>query len=289
MEGEGKWANPEEFFLAFRCTSVQYAENFLNKGQIKFNTPNSWVKYAFEKGEGRGDKLEGTIATFRIDDIEHMIELNKKYKYCFDLKRMIIDKRVYLKRARDMSLLCFCFYVLKQDMFKCPNEEGKHKLTTTIPSSYFKDFMDNLEPCEVEKLDENDKPAVIIIYNYPEFEKRIVRALMKIGLKREEIIIERVLYKDLEKFGRDGWWDFCQKPPMELAIKDKRFKSQSEARIIINTDDMKIKNKLKKPIEIGPLRDIACISYKYSCEGMSIELNAELKLSDSINSRKENC
>lgn len=68
---------------------------------------------------------------------------------------------------------------------------------------------------------------------------------------------------------------------MEVAIKDKkRFESQSEARIIINTDDIKIKRILDKPIEIAPLKDIASISNTYLHGGMSIELTAELETLD---------
>lgn len=277
---EGVWAKPENFFAVFRCTTEKYAETFLSKGEIKFNIPDSWVKYAFEKGEGRGDKLEGTMATFNMFDIEHVIELNEKYKNHSDLIRVSIGQRVYLKRARDMALPCFCFYILKTSMFKCPNVEGEHKLTATVPASYFTDFMDNLDSCEVEKLDQRDKPAVIFVEKYQEFAQRIIAALMALGLKREEIIITRVQYIDFEKYGQSSWWDFGKEPPMELSIKDKRFESQSEARIIINTDDIRIRKILEKPIEIGSLKDIASVSNTYLHGGMLIELNAEVKLLD---------
>lgn len=54
--------------------------------------------------------------------------------------------------------------------------------------------MDNLEPRKVEKLDQKDRPAVIFVQEYKEFEQRIVMALMALGLKREEIIITPVQY-----------------------------------------------------------------------------------------------
>ncbi|QUH28210.1 hypothetical protein [Vallitalea guaymasensis] len=274
MKKEVKWANPENFFAMFRCTTVQYAESFLNKGQIKFNTPDSWVKYAIENSEGRGDKFEGTMAMFdMLYDLEHIKELNEKYMKYSKLKRMKIDRSIYLKSERDMLLPCFCFYILKNKMFKCPDVGGTHRLSTMVPASYFRDFMDNLEPCKVKKLDEKDKPAVIVVYNYKEFENRIIKALMQLGLKREEIIIARVSYLD---FNYNTWWDFGQIPPLELAIKDIRFSSQSEGRIIINTDDIKIKNILEEPIEIGSLEDIASISKTYLYEGMKIDLTVDL-------------
>jgi hypothetical protein len=161
-------------------------------------------------------------------------------------------------------------------MFDCPNEEGKHRVTGTVPASYFRDFMDNLDPKEVEKLDQKDKPAVIVIKDYKEFEQRIINALMTLGLNRGEIIITRVAYIDFDKYGEDGWWDFGQKSPMELTIKHTRFENQSEGRIIINTDDERIRQILSKPIEIGSLEDIATVSNTYLHEGMSIEATVDV-------------
>ncbi|PIC85148.1 hypothetical protein CSV72_15275 [Sporosarcina sp. P20a] len=280
MEEKNVWAEPDSFASVFRCTTQKYAENFFKKGEIKFSTPSSWVNYAFEKGEGRGDKLEGTMATFNIFDIERVDELNRKYKKYSDLIRMSLGERVYLKKSRDMELPCFCFYILKQSMFDCPNEEGESRLSATVPASYFRDFMDDLDPHEVEKLNQNDKPAVIFINNYKEFEQRIINALMALGLSREEIIITPVRYLDFNENGKYGWWDFGQRPPKELAIKHKRFENQSEARIIINTDDIGIKKILESPIEIGSLEDITNVSNTYLHEGISVSLTANLKFLD---------
>lgn len=51
----------------------------------------------------------------------------------------------------------------------------------------------------------------------------------------------------------------------------------SEARIIINTDDIIIRRILEKPIEIGSLKDIASASNTYLHGGMLIELTEEMK------------
>jgi hypothetical protein len=162
-------------------------------------------------------------------------------------------------------------------MFDCPEEEGKHRLTTMIPDSYFKDFMDNLDPEEVEKLDEKDRPSVIFIHDYKEFEKRIISSLMALGLEREEIIVSRVSYFDFDKYGEYGWWDFGQRMPNELTIKHTRFENQSEARIIINTDNKKVKQILERPIEIGSLKDIATVSNTYLHGGMSVEITVDVE------------
>ena len=43
---EPYWQFPNNILSAFRCTEVQYANEFLKNGSIKFNSPNNWVKYA---------------------------------------------------------------------------------------------------------------------------------------------------------------------------------------------------------------------------------------------------
>lgn len=79
------------------------------------------------------------------------------------------------------------------------------------------------------------------------------------------------------KYDESGWWDFGQKSPLELAIKHSRFENQSEARIIINTDNEEIKRKLEKPIEIGSLEDIATVSNKYFHEGIAVEITVDVE------------
>ncbi|WP_139795941.1 hypothetical protein [Clostridium acidisoli] len=91
------------------------------------------------------------MATFNVFDVEHVMKLNKKYENYSHLIRLRIGEHIYLKKARDMELPCFCFYILKQSMLPCQNKEGKCELTTTIPSAYFRDFMDNLDAHDVEK------------------------------------------------------------------------------------------------------------------------------------------
>ncbi|MBU7320540.1 hypothetical protein [Paenibacillus oleatilyticus] len=277
MKEKNEWSEPDSFGVVFRCTSQKYAETLLKKGEIKFSTPSSWVKYAFEKGEGRGDKLEGTIATCNAFDLDQLIKLNQKYSKYSDLVRMSIGNRVYLKRSRNMELPCYCFYVLKQSMFECPEVEGKHKIKTVVQASYFRDFMDDLDPQIVDQLDPKDKPAVVFINDYKEFQQRIVNALTALGLKKEEIIITTVTYIDFNKYDENGWWDFGQKSPLELAIKHSRFENQSEARIIINTDNEEIKRKLEKPIKIGSLEDIATVSNEYFHEGIAVEITVDME------------
>lgn len=267
---ENRWANPNSFSLVLRCTKMQYARSFFKNGQIKFSTPESWVKYEEEYGDGRGDRLEGTIATFNIWDIENSLPILKKYSHYTDLFSVPIGNRIYLKRKRDMQLPCFCLYYLKNSMFPCPEKTGIQELKTSIPYSYFRDFADNLSPEEVKKLPEDEKPVIIVIENYPEFKQRLTRKLLEIGLHKDEIIEAEVHYCDFNKYGEFGYWDFCQNSPMELAIKNIRFQNQSEGRFIINTDNQHILQLLSGPIEIGPLDDICTVCDRYLHDGMDI-------------------
>ena len=81
-------------------------------------------------------------------------------------------------------------------------------------------------------------------------------------------------YFDFEKYGTTGWWDFGQKPPMELAIKHVRFAEQSEGRFIINTERKEVLNLLKEPIEIGPLNDISQLCNTYFLDGFQVQIHA---------------
>lgn len=269
---ENCWAAPNNFLMVLRCTKMQYARSFLKNGQIKFSTPASWVKYAEEYGDGRGDRLEGTMATFNILDINNALPILNKYSHYTDLLIVPIGNRIYLKRKRDMQLPCFCLYYLKNRMFPYPEKVGIQELKTSIPYSYFRDFADNMSPEEIKKLPEDEKPVVIMIENYHEFKKRLVRKLLEIGLHEDEIIETAVHYCDFSQKG-----DFGQNSPMELAIKNVRFENQSEGRFIINTDNQQILQLLDSPIEIGPLNDICAVCDSYFYNGINVVLTVDIE------------
>lgn len=280
MRRQSNWARPDQFWLTLRCTEVRYANSFIENGSIKFNTPESWAEKECVRGVGRGDKLEGTMALFNRDDIKHVKEFNQKYEKLIgtELIRINEGERIYLKNKRSMNLPCYCFYIMKNSLFECPEKEGDCSLQSNIAKTYFRDFTDNLSSEDVEKLDDMDKPAVIIIERYSEFVNRIKKALFKIGVKEEEIIISRVDYHDFKLKDKNAWIDFRQRVPYELLFKDNRFEDQSEARIIINTNNEKIKEYLKNnTINIGPTDDIATIKKGYFYEGLKVKINGYSK------------
>ena len=272
------WANPNNFTAVFRLTNLKYAEAFLDKGSIKFNTPQSWIDYSRKYGDGRGDGLEGTLAYCSRYDIEHIKDFNEKYcstNVLNSKNRPILHvnegRRIYFKDKRSLELPCFCIYIMKHSLFPCPESPGHHKITAEISSSYFRDFSDNSLPEDVEALPLEDQPALIIISNFQEFQNRLYAALKNLGLDDTEIILGTVAYYDFEEFGPNGWRDFGQKYPYELLAKNIRFANQSEARIIINTVKKDVIKRLyDAPLELGSMNDIAQVHKGYLHGGVQV-------------------
>ena len=110
------WARPNDFFLAMRCTETRYAKDFVERGSIKFNTPQSWVDWELSNGKGRGDLFEGTVAYCNMFDAEKVAEFYKKYPKC-PLSAFFIStigQKLFVKRWHSMYLPVFCFYILNK-------------------------------------------------------------------------------------------------------------------------------------------------------------------------------
>lgn len=280
----GEWMNPEEFTAVFRLTTVKYANEFIDKGIIKFSTPQSWVDYYKKHGDGRGDAYEGTIAFCGLSDTERIIELKREYESPILLNEEIrpiitnaFKNRLLFKDKRSLQLPCFCFYIMKNSLFDAPDSAGKHRASADIPAAYFRDFADNALPADVEKLPVEDQPALIVISNFEEFKARLYKALNGLGVEENEILIGRVHYEDFEKYGPNGWDDFRQKYPKELLVKNMSFKDQSEARVIINTRRPDIIKRLcDNVLELGNMSDIAQVSNSYLYEGIRVEATLDV-------------
>lgn len=280
----GEWANPNNFSAVFRLTNSKYADAFLTKGSIKFNTPQSWIDYSKEHGDGRGDGLEGTLAFCHSLDIERIKELYEKYTVhrvpMVNPRQLLIEndgERLYFKDKRSLGLPCFCIYIMKHSLFPCPNSAGKHRVTADIPSSYFRDFSDNSLPKDIERLPVDEQPALILISDFETFKTRLYKALRKIGLDDTEVVIGNVSYFDFGAYGTNGWMDFGKKYPNELLVKNIRFVEQSEARVIIKTAKKDIIARLHDaPIELGCMNDIAQVHKSYLYEGMRVEMTVDV-------------
>lgn len=284
------WANPNTNVLRIRLTEAQYADDFIERGCIKFGTPESWVKYAELYGDGRGDAYEGTLAFCHFLDYERAIELEEKYSpsHILNVNSRALVKKLYKQRLlfkdrRSMQLPCYCLYLMKVSAFTPLDKPGKQQLRTSIPGSYFRDFVDNKSDDEIRKLPAQNQPALIIIENFDIFLIRLKEKLFSLGVKENEILTSYVEYKNFEEYGEEGWFDFGQKYPKELFIKKERFMEQSEGRIIINTSNIDILKRLCTPIELGNMSDIAQVIYGYYPEGIDVEITASVFLQSDNN------
>lgn len=280
----GEWARPDDFSLVFRLTSSEYVDKFIDKGSIKFNTPQSWIDYAKEHGTGRGDGYEGTIAFCDVTDYERVFQLYEKYHsnniLIRDSRPLITGingQRLLLKDKRSLQLPCFCVYIMKHSLFHCPNRTGKQRLSAEIPGSYFRDFSDNSSPEEISNLPLEKQPALIIIRDFDEFKRRLYNSLRKLGLKDTEILTDIVSYYNFEQQESYGEKDFERKYPYELFIKSTRFKEQSEARVIIKTTKVEIiKYLYNNAIELGCMKDIAEVYKGYLYNGVEVEMTMNI-------------
>ena len=253
----------------FRCTERQYAESFCEKGNMKLNTPRYWIELEKEEGKGRGDLLEGVCANVHKDDIPRLVQLK-------DIRENICGEtinNITCLRSKDiLELPSYCFFGLDVKDFKdiSIDEEGIKHYTTTVTQQYFKDFSDNTTKELAKELPRYKQPVLVMITNPNEFFKRITDYFLKLGLKREEILINAVKYIDKSQ----GF--YCPKElyPGELFLKDKSFEYQREVRVVINTKNKKILKELSDKnniINIGNLSDITHIEEFYYDKDMLME------------------
>jgi len=267
------------FFMAMRCTSQQYAKSLVERGCIKFNTPQSWVDYEKKHGKGRGDLFEGTFASCYHGDLDRIKKIAKQYRVpSGGIYTEVVGPRLYYKRHSSMNLPAFCLYILKEDAFEYEPIPGWQDIKTTIPGSYFKDFVDNMTETEVKALPEQDQPAIVVFSSFEDLKNRIIQKLLTLGIKRNEILEHPVQYYDYNQYGPDGWFELPFDPPGELAIKSKTFENQSELRFVINSKNKRAMDYLRNNvIEIGPLNDIAQVVCGYFPDGIAVSMRAYLE------------
>lgn len=260
------WKNPNDLILVLRCTTLKFAKDLVNLGQIKFSTPKSWEQYG---KQGRGDIYEGTLAyssKFYPSQYEKLIA---KYSNTCTYE---LPNRILIKNRRDMQLPCICFYGLKTDAFPPPQNEGRNRISTYIDAKYFRDFADNASPAEIAALPPKKQPAIAVIKDWAEFVRRLKAKLNSIGVPDECILVSPVQYFDFSPYSTDdSWVDLNCTPPKELFVKSKQdFEYQNELRIVIDTDDPTILDLLSNPIVIGNLSDIAAVAEGYHPEGIEV-------------------
>lgn len=261
------WINPDEFYAILRCTNSKYANLLKENGSVMFNTPRKWIEIEEQSGAGQGDRFEGVFAACHFMNVQ---EITYNYNLYDDVESFTHKGLVYFRRKSVIDLPAYCFFMLKQGLFEEADKPGRQTIKTTIPGRYFQDFADGISLEEVEHLDDDDRPALVMIQDMDLFINMIKDKLISMGVYESEIIVQAISYND------KGQPFYCPaKSPMELFSKDVSFDYQAEGRIVINTEREEILEKIiRKPFLIGSIDGFSQVSETYFHEGILIVMEA---------------
>jgi hypothetical protein len=257
----------KQIYWLFRCTEKKFASTFCSNGTIKLNTPRSWINYAREDGMGRGDLLEGVYCSYPTKGISSFAFL-KEFRNNIESET---DRDIIYLRSNDViDLRSLCFYALYNTSFEYRyfHETGKWAKVSYVKLDYFRDFYKYKSREDIQQLPDGEQPVFVIIKSPNKFFERLYFYFEKIEIPRSDILI-----KPIECIDKKQLFIIKDPAPAELFIKDKRFINQSELRIVINSNNKKALECLKKDdfiIEIGDLSDITDV-YPYYLEDMLIE------------------
>lgn len=244
----------------FRCTERQYADAFCATGNMKFNTPQYWIDLEKSEGKGRGDLLEGMYLMTNMLDVKTILE-NKNIRK--NAKSEIIDSNIYFRSDDTVDLPCYCLFSLYNTHFseESIDKKGNKHHYYKVKKQYFHDFSDNNTKESIKNLPEGKRPALVMILDPTEFFERVRTYFEKLGVKREEILLNPVEY-----LNKKEPFVSTKKFPGELFLKDNSFSYQNEVRIVINTSNNNVLQELKKNnyiVNIGSLEDIASVEDFY--------------------------
>lgn len=239
-----EWGNPNDILNVIKVTPTKYAENFIKKGTIKFSRPKDW---RFNSNDAIGDPYEGAVARCDKWDVSMLSDFwcdypNDRYeRYCN-------NEMCFIYSNRTQNLPCFCMFGVFVDSLQFSQNNSGQDLVTECNLSKF--------------LDDSKKMSIIFINNFQKFREKLISALKSFGFIDSEILIARERYFDYEQYDRDGIKGFIEIPqgniPTELICKSKKYEYQKELRIIINSDNSQLTEKLlSNNIEIGDISEFA--------------------------------
>lgn len=259
--------------MLFRCTKRKYAQDFIS-GKIFFNTPRNWIKEEEKGNKGQGDCLEGTFFSAKSNDTHPFIA---GLKSDANLTHFDNEGYTFFRRRNIENLPCVCFYGLNDnDWNKVVDKQGKGHWKTVVPLTYFSDFSGGLTREEYERIEVDEQPVIMLIRNPHSFFEKIRKALYKLGVLPNEIIISPVDYLEKHTVA------MCAlEYPRELLIKDISFAAQKEIRIIINTQSKSFYKYFvahSGVIDVGSLCDFIDIQDYYFSD-MEIERIGNKKIS----------
>ena len=248
---------------------------------MRFANPSEWCK---PDGTSRGDVMEGVYASQRgldpnmdrfLRTLRNEVFVIKQKGFTFYKSKEILSyraHRLYGLNSNNMHL---------QDV---RSQDHQFHQVGKVTKEYFHNLFPEVKKEEIETLEENKRPAVLLIR--PDvFVAFVKEKLMNLGVKKEEIIINSVSYTDYYKkpfiIGKD---------PEELFSKRKKYQEQCEIRIVIDTRRKEVRELFDKNgvIELGPVDEsIATISDFYF-DDMVVEIRGNQLLYSLANPRVYN-
>lgn len=175
----------------------------------------------------------------------------------------VYNNLIYWRSIDVLHIPCYCFFGLNSYMFKGQevDESGGIYSPTLVVKRYFDDFSDNLTELVIENTSFDDQPVLLMITNPHDFFSKLRKYFIKLGFKENEIIINPIKY--INKNSSHIIHDIF---PNELFYKDQYFDYQNEIRIILNSVNTNLLDRLKNNnniIEIGNLKNITSIEEFY--------------------------
>ena len=256
---------PEHTYWLIRCVELEYAKAFIERGSMKFTHPSEWCK---PDGTSRWDIFEGIYASQRGLDSE-MDRFLKTLRN--DVFTIVDGGFTYYKSREILSYRAHCLYGLNSNNMHMQNvrsQDHRFHQAGRVTKEYFHNLFPKVNREAIENLEDNKKPAVLLI-KPDAFVAFVKNRFLEKGVKEEEIIIGPVSYHDYYKkpfiIGND---------PEELFSKHIDYQEQSEIRIVINTRRKEVSDLFDEygVIELGAVdKSIATISDFYF-DDMQVEI-----------------
>lgn len=256
--------DPDEIVVLMKYMKYKYADDFIKSGTIKFSSARIWSMLNARGGAGRGDRLEGIYGICYANDYITRYKFQKQYddSYVEQHKRLL-----YFRRRLTMDLPCYCLYGLQANEFK-QDSADKNLRTFLVSPQFFHELADVPIDDRSKIRDNGDRPSLVVIKDKVEFKKRIIAALISIGVDENDIVIEPITYVDKSKP------KLYAPSPAELLWKSPSYSNQKETRIIVYTNNPDVIKLISaNPLRIGSLQDIAVLFDECFSDGLSVEMH----------------
>lgn len=258
---------PEHTYWLIKCIELKYAKDFIEHGSMRFANPSEWCK---PDGTSRGDIREGTYASQRGIDPE----MDKFLRTLRNNVSKIEDRGfTFYKSEEILSYRVYCLYGLSSNnlhMREVRSQDHRFHRVGIVTKEYFQNIFPRVKQEEVDDLEENKRPAALLI-RPDKFMAYVKNKLLEKGVREEEILIGPVSYRDYYKKPF-----VIGKEPEELFYKhnDIIYRGQSEIRIVIDPRRKEVSELFdeKGVIELGAVDESVATISDYYFKDMQVEI-----------------